>query len=97
MTCPYETGECEWPQDCEDCNPDLYTESKEVEAYDCVCGKCAPTTILLKLCGCQEVEAEPVTVEELKDRMSQDLDYMDSKTRAEIKNALYWIGIFQED
>ncbi|BCU99662.1 MAG: hypothetical protein CM15mV29_0570 [uncultured marine virus] len=26
MSCPYQTGECEWPQDCEDCNPDLYAE-----------------------------------------------------------------------
>ena len=68
MTCPYETGECEWPQDCEDCNPDI-----------------------------QEAEAKPVTVEELKDRMSQDLDYMDSKTRAEVEKALYWIDVFKED
>jgi len=26
MSCPYETGDCEYPQDCEDCNPDLYAE-----------------------------------------------------------------------
>ena len=29
MSCPYQTGECEWPQDCEDCNPDLHAERCE--------------------------------------------------------------------
>ena len=90
MSCPYPTGECEWPQDCEDCNPDLYAERCE----ECN-GQVEREAWEHDACECEEVEAEPVTVEELKLKMSQDLAYMDSKTRAEIQNAIYWIDVFK--